>query len=53
MSIKKRKFKKFCDDCEKLFRPDGRVVRYCPRCMKKRINKRNEMVKKRWKRNSD
>jgi len=38
-------FKKYCLDCNKLFRPNGRATKYCPKCYEKRMQIRTEKVR--------
>lgn len=34
-----KRFKRYCEDCEKLYRPTGKFQKYCEDCQKKRARK--------------
>jgi hypothetical protein len=34
-----KRFKRYCDDCEELYRPTGKFQKYCNKCQKKRLLK--------------
>lgn len=39
-------FKKECKDCEKIFRPKGRSTKLCDKCFEKRMEMRNEKIRR-------
>jgi len=47
---RKKLFKKFCKDCDNLFRPKGRHSIYCKNCLtRRRIEKNKRFFEKRRK----
>lgn len=36
----RKHFRRICKDCERLFRPTGKTVRFCKKCLRERLKTR-------------